>query len=140
MFLDKISVIWLKNNEKYSLYFCYHFSFFIYIFYFWEYPSCEKWRIFIWETCFVPKYLKTYEKTKYTFPSSWNNLVNGGRAAKIFKQHKRLEKRRKTWYRLDLASTDQRECSEFEASQNARGRLKFDASSLKFDASQRGLS
>ena len=96
-------------------------------FYFWEYPSCEKWRIFIWETCFVPKYLKTYEKTKYTFPSSWNNLVHGGRAAKISKQHKRLEKRRKNWYSLDLASTDQRECSEFEASQNGRWSLKFDA-------------
>ena len=81
-------------------------------FYFWEYPSCEKWRIFIWETCFVPKYLKTYEKTKYTFPSSWNNLVHGGRAAKISKQHKRLEKIRKNWYRLDLASqTKEREVS-----------------------------
>ena len=30
--LDKISVIWFKSNEKYSLYFYYHNSFFIYIF------------------------------------------------------------------------------------------------------------
>ena len=80
------------------------------------------------------------EKTKYTFPSSLNNLVHGGRAAKISKQHKRLEKRRKNWYSLDLASTDQRECSEFEASQNARWSHKLDASISKFDASQRGLS
>ena len=58
---------------------------------FWEYPLCEKWRIFICETCFVPKCLNTYEKTKYTFPSSWSNLVHGGRAAKISKQQKRLE-------------------------------------------------
>ena len=109
-------------------------------FYFGEYPSCENWRIFISETCFVRKYLKTYKKTKYRFPSSWNNLVHGERAAKISKQHKRLEKRRKNWCSLDLASTDQRECSEFEASQNARWSLKFDASISKFDASQRGLS
>ena len=101
-------------------------------FYFWEYPSCEKWRIFIWETCFVPKYLKTYEKTKYTFPSSWNNLVHGGRAAKISKQHKRLEKRRKNWYSLDLASTDQRECSEFQASENARWSFSVLSSAIYF--------
>ena len=51
-------------------------------FYFREYPSCEKWRIFIWETCLVPKYLKTYESMKYPFPSYWNNLVRGSRAEK----------------------------------------------------------
>ena len=40
---SKISVIRFKNNEKYSLYFYYRFSFFTYIFfYFGECPSCEK--------------------------------------------------------------------------------------------------
>ena len=101
-------------------------------FYFWEYPSCEKWRIFIWETCFVPKYLKTRRKTKYPFPNFWNNLVHGGRTAKISKQHKRLEKRRKKWYNLDLASTDQRECSEFEPSENARWSFSVLSSAIYF--------
>ena len=44
------------------------------------------------------------------------------------------------WQAQTKDSVVSRECSEFEASQNARGSLKFDASSSKFDASQRGLS
>ena len=36
MLLDKISVIWFENNEKYSLYFYYHFRFITYIFLFLE--------------------------------------------------------------------------------------------------------
>ena len=39
-----------------------------------------------------------------------------------------------------MAITDYRECSEFETSRNAIPSLHFDASSLKYDASQRGLS
>ena len=73
MLVDKISVVWLKGNGKYNLYFYYHSSFFVNVF-FWgggggggEYPSGEKWHIFIWEACFVPKYLRIYEKTKHLY-------------------------------------------------------------------------
>ena len=103
--LEKISVICFKNNEKYSLYFYYHFSFFIYIFFNLGNTPRVKSDTYLFERPVLSQNTwKHMKKTKYTFPSSWNNLIHGGRAAKISRQHKHLEKR-KNWYQLNLAST-----------------------------------
>ena len=129
MLLDKIFVIWFKDNEKHSLYFYYHFSFFIWIFLFFRIHLVWKVTHIHLRDLFYPKYLKTYEKTKYTFPSSWNNLVHGRRTAKISKQHKRFEKKKKKL--IQIRSGKHRLKSEFEASQNPRGSLQSNVGYLE---------
>ena len=77
---------------------------------------------------------------KYTLPSYWKNIVLGRRAAKISKQHKSLEQRKKT----DIDQIWQSQIKETVVSLRQvemQYRVsKFDASSSKYDASLRGLS
>ena len=77
---------------------------------------------------------------KYTFPSYWKNIVHGRRASKISKQHKSLEQRKKT----DIDQIWQSQIKETVVSlrqvEMQYKISKFDASSSKYDASQRGLS
>ena len=51
-----------------------------------ESPLSVWWVSFIWETCFLVLYLKSYEKLTYALARYWTKQVPGGKEVEIYKQ------------------------------------------------------
>ena len=95
MLLDKISVVWFKNNEKYSLYFNYHFSFFIYIFLYLGIPLVWKGTHIHSKDLFYPKIPENIWENEIYIPQLLKQSSTWWKDSKNIQQHKRLEKKKK---------------------------------------------